>query len=173
MNVSSEPFFHSRANTNHQSMESSANMDDNFLILSDVEDSLKRTTPVFDRSKEAGSHNGTPMWAYVCIDPLHAEELELYQDIGRDTPDMLTYEEVKSWGKIIFEGEGVEPPEDVKAVVEDEWFSLVYPEIEFVDISSSGQEEAASSKCIVSTQVTDSTFDAKGDSDIGEGFFVL
>ena len=173
MNVSSEPFFHSRANTNHQSMESSANMDDNFLILSDVEDSLKRTTPVFDRSKEAGSHNGTPICAYVCIDPLHAEELELYQDIGRDTPDMLTYEEVKSWGKIIFEGEGVEPPEDVKAVVEDEWFSLVYPEIEFVDISSSGQEEDASSKCIVSTQVTDSTFYAKGDSDIGEGFFVL
>ena len=76
-------------------------------------------------------------------------------------------------GKIILEGEGVEPLEDVKTMVEDEWFSLIKPEIEFVDIPSSGQEEHASSKCIVSTLVTDSTFDAKADSDIGEEPFLL
>ena len=163
------------AKTSRQN-SSQENVDDNFLIVSEAEE-IKIPTPEVDLLNSvdlASSSHVTPMWVYACIDPLHAEELQLYQDIGRvSSADILTYEEVKKWGKVIFQGEGQEPPEDVKVVVEDEWFSLIYPEIEFVDISSTGEEEPARGNCVVSTKVMDLTFDAKGDADLGGGSLSL
>ena len=74
------------------------------------------------------------MWLYMCIDPMFSDEFHMIHDLGDISGELLTYEKVKTWGRIIFQGMGDEPPPDVLDVVRNEWQVLYEPEMDCENI---------------------------------------
>ena len=65
---------------------------------------------------------------------MFSDQYHLIRDLGDVDGAVLTYDRVKSWGRIIFQGMGEDPPGDVIDVVLNEWYALHQPEMGSVNV---------------------------------------
>ena len=139
----------SKVNVENESEQSSSevvNSDDTFVFVQgeDVAEYESSGSMIADDSQCDTStsswiydSNGgvlKPMWVYACIDPMFSDQYHLIRDLGDVDGAVLTYDKVKSWGRIIFQGMGEDPPGDVIDVVHNEWYALHQPEMGSVNV---------------------------------------